>query len=484
MDLNFNALFDSPFVGGILAQAAAFDPTTPTAGQLAAVFENSTLRVEQWIGLEDGFVHRTLVDLALNINPQALNLQGNRGTIALTFDVTLDAFNETVSITAPEDAFVLSAETPTTTDTPASPVAAQPITANTPTIVELTGQGAVDLTYMAPGAETINVTARSVVANTVDPTVEVIGPDGQTLAFNDDHSPSVTDGNLGAFDSAIQDLALPGAGAYTIRVGSYNNSGLGEVEVLVESAASSVAPPALAESEIVPGSLASGGTFAYSFTANAGETITLAARDLSNTLDPSLLLMDSQFNRVAENDDHASDDPALDQHDPKIQDFVIPADGVYNVLVSDDAGGEGAFQLVIIRGGGRVSDFAELEPASVAAIEPPADDPDAMRLGEAITLNLDGESAAARNFYGAAGQEITITARAVNPPDMDIYLTVFAPNGAQIAFNDDHWSGDTSLGQRDARIQTLTLPSDGAYRIEVDSWFDLSGEVAVEVEEG
>jgi hypothetical protein len=63
-------------------------------------------------------------------------------------------------------------------------------------------------------------------------------------------------------------------------------------------------------------------------------------------------------------------------------------------------------------------------------------------------------------------------------------ITVFDPSGRSLAFNDDHGTSDSALGQRDARIGTLTLPVDGAYRIEVDSWFDLSAEVTVEVNEG
>jgi hypothetical protein len=291
--------------------------------------------------------------------------------------------------------------------------------------VELTGQGPIDALYTAQSEETINVTVRSVVANTVDPTVEVIDPAGATLAYNDDRSPSIRDSRLGAFDSVIQGLALPGAGTYIIRVGSYNNTGVGEVEVLVESAPveanSSVNPPAVTDSEIVAGSLTPGGTFVYSFTASEGERVTIAVRDASGTLDPRLLLMDSQFNALAENDDHATDDPALDQYDSKIEDFIAPVDGTYNLLVSDFAGAEGAFQLVIVRGGGRVSDFTALEPISPIGME--TNDPNAIGLGNVITLNLDGETAATRIFYGAAGQQITITARANNPtsPDIDVY---------------------------------------------------------------
>jgi hypothetical protein len=478
--LDFDALFASPFIEDVLLQAAAFDPNTPTTTQLADTFQNASLSIEQWVGLDDHLVHRMLVDLVLDNRSGGI---GDPGRLSLVFDITLDQFDETVTISAPEGAAMQSSDTAITPR-----ASAQTITANTPITVELTGQGPVDVPYTAETEETINVNVRSIVANTVDTTVEVIGPDGRTLAYNDDRSPSIRDSRLGAFDSAIQALALPEAGTYIIRVGSYNNTGIGEVEVLVESGAmtttSSGDPTSVHDSEIVAGALTTGGTFAYSFTADAGEQLTIAARDTSGTLDPRLLLMDSQFNPLAENDDHATDDPALDEYDAKIEDFIAPAAGTYNLIVSDFAGANGAFQLVIIRGGGRVISFTALEPISSAGVE--TDDPNAILLGSAVTLNLDGETAGTRTFYGAAGQQITITARATDPtsPDVDIFITIFDPSGRALAFNDDHGTTDPALGQRDARIATLTLPANGAYRIEVDSWFDLGGDVSIEVEAG
>lgn len=485
IDLDFDALFTSPFIESALARSAALDPNALTARQYAAMLEDSTFRVEQWIELADKWVNRTRLDLVLHVSPTATGAQNREATAAFTFDISLSQFNETVSIAAPENALLLTATVPTTPEVN-TVASAQSITANTPMAVQLTGQGAVDFTYTATGAETINVTARSVVANTVDTTVEVLDSSGVRLAYNDDRSPAINDSSLGAFDSAIQDLALPGAGTYTIRVGSFNNTGFGEVELLVQSSAaeatSSDTPPAGTTSEVIPGAITPGGVFAYSFAASEGETITIAVLDASGTLDPRLLLMDSGFDGLTENDDHASDDPALDSLDAKIEDFVVPASGAYNLLVSDFDNAGGAFELLIIRGGGRVSDFPGYEPL----VEPPPDDPNAIALGDEITLNLDGATPGTRTFYGSAGQQITITARAVNPtsPDIDVHLTVFDANGRQIAFNDDHGTTDSALGQRDARIRTLMLPASGAYRIEVDTWFDLSGEATVQVEEG
>jgi hypothetical protein len=478
VDGMFNAPFMEDFIAGMMETALPGVPDTPTASELASLLEGSTFQMEEWVGLDDRLVHRTRFDLVLNIHPRALGVPGGDAVLAFNFDITLDQFDETVTIVAPEDAVML---TTTTVEAPVNQVAPiGTISANTPTTIQLSGQAASDFTYAALGTETITVTARSVVASTVDTTLEVISPSGQTLAFNDDRPLDMTDGNLGTFDSAVIDLALPEAGAYVIRVGSYNNTGFGEVEVVVTSDAPVVAVPIVATSEIVLGALSPGGVFTYAFAASEAETLTIAVRDVSGTLDPHLLLMDSHFVGIAENDDHASTDAMLDPLDAKIEDFIASADGLYHVIVSDVDETGGLFQLVIIRGGGLVSDYPDIEP-----IAPPiVDDPNAIRLGDTMTFLLDGTAPGTRTFYGAAGQQITITASAINPADIDVFLTVFDADGTQIAFNDDHGTADSSLGQRDAQVATLMLPTGGAYRIEVDSWFDLSGEVAVQVEEG
>jgi hypothetical protein len=483
LDVNFDALIASSVITDLLTQAAALNPNTPTPGQLTAALADATFHVEQWIGTDDQRVHRAVLNLNLPVE-SASGGQRTSGSVALDFDISLRQFDEAVTIAAPEGMGTPVSEEGIT-QTFSSVASSEPLAPNVPLVIELTGQGAVDVVYNTAGNETVSITARSIVPNTIDPTLEVLDPDGRTIAFNDDHA--TAESNLGAFDSAIPGLPLAEAGAYTIRIGSYNNSGMGQVEVLAQSEVTPTtasAPISDAESEVVTGSLTADGTFAYSFTALEGEMITLAVRDATDTLDPRLLLVDSQFNLLAENDDHESDDPTLDQFDSKIEDFVAPAAGTYNLLVSDFAGAEGAFQLVIIRGGGRVSDFEGFTPVSL--VRSPSGDPSAIVLGSDMSLNLDGEAPGTRTFYGAAGQEITITARAINPasPDVDVYLSVFGPSGSQIAFNDDHGTGESALGQRDAQIRTLTLPTDGAYRIEVDSWFDLGGEVAIQVEEG
>ncbi|MCD4686018.1 MAG: pre-peptidase C-terminal domain-containing protein [Anaerolineae bacterium] len=72
-------------------------------------------------------------------------------------------------------------------------------------------------------------------------------------------------------------------------------------------------------------------------------------------------------------------------------------------------------------------------------------------------------------FEGSAGDEVSISAEALEVSQMDTFLEVFDPSGERLATNDDGGDGSNAL------IEELVLPSDGVYIIEVSS---LAGEGA------
>lgn len=65
---------------------------------------------------------------------------------------------------------------------------------------------------------------------------------------------------------------------------------------------------------------------------------------------------------------------------------------------------------------------------------------------------------------GSAGGRVTIWAQPSPGTDTDPRLTVFAPDGYEIASDDDGGGGKTAV------VDGLTLPADGTYRIQVDVW--------------
>jgi hypothetical protein len=66
---------------------------------------------------------------------------------------------------------------------------------------------------------------------------------------------------------------------------------------------------------------------------------------------------------------------------------------------------------------------------------------------------------------GSAGQTVNIRCDPASGSGTDPRVTVLGPDGSEIASDDD------SGGDRSAEITSLTLPSNGTYRIQVDVWF-------------
>lgn len=71
-------------------------------------------------------------------------------------------------------------------------------------------------------------------------------------------------------------------------------------------------------------------------------------------------------------------------------------------------------------------------------------------------------------FDGVGGQRVSLTAVGTDVAgQLDVALRLLAPDGTEIAFNDDH-EGDRLFGFFDAEIPDLTLPMDGTYVILVE----------------
>src|SRR5690606_20808936 len=102
------------------------------------------------------------------------------------------------------------------------------LNSNRTAVLRLTGDGAFATgIYTSPGGETVTVAADP--DGALDVILELIGPDGGTMAYADapdNDAPSIVR------------VALDGAGDYTVRINTFNGEGSGEVEVTL-----TVAPP-------------------------------------------------------------------------------------------------------------------------------------------------------------------------------------------------------------------------------------------------
>ena len=492
-NLDVNELVSSDALIDLLGVFASAGETTgagvdmsTVAPMLGTIFSASKIVFEPYFGLDDNLLRRVVLNADVKLNPALLGLP-EEITVFLNLDVTLSDHDQAQSIMIPEGVTVLSVSTSDqispTEDAPAvaatvSATGSEAIAANAPVVVNLTPDGPVDLRYSGSADEIISVTARSLeVSGVLDTTVEVLNTDGNRLAFNDDHGDARA--GLDTYDSSLPDLRLRSDGDVIIRVDSFNSASTGRVEVLVASGNAAVVTPTPAAtpegvSGTITGVLPDNENFDHTFSAQAGDIVTISVRATDNVLDPKVALIDPTGTVIAQNDDHGTDDVSLGRYDSQIREFTVVESGSYTVRISGYAGTGGTFELTIEQSGGGIVPTAtptvEITPTQVltsglvmveGAIEP----------NGSFTYDLSAQ----------AGDVYTITVRAVNS-ELDPRVSVYDSEGKFLFSNDDHGTSDPGLAPFDARITHLILPETGDYLLEVSGYQDSSGDFEMTLE--
>ncbi len=336
------------------------------------------------------------------------------------------------------------------------------ITDGAPVVISLVGgQGAIDLFYTAAEAQTINVTARSVTPGAIDTTLQVLTADNDNLGFNDDHETRRDD--LSNRDSVLEDVELPDAGVYIIRVTSFTGASTGSVEVTLEvSERGGIGE--ISEPVVVNERLRSNRTFETTFEGNEGDVVTITVRDLPDDdadIDPLVTLLDEDGEVLAENDDHENRDTTLDLFDARIENFILPSDGTYTIEVDDYFGDPGEFELTI--------SFANSTTAIAGGT---------MEIEGSVQANGRFEQA----FTANEGDVVTITVRTERNSDLDPVLRLFDASGETLAQNDDHNSDDDSLNRYDSQIASFEIPETGTYLIVVTGFGTSEGDFTLIIE--
>lgn len=472
---------------------------------LGAALDGTTLTIDGYRGVDDGYLHRltSQLDLRLDFN----RLGGGGEIIGLTsaLDLTFSNFNNVAPVTAPDNALVIGGlaaslgipSAPMPSEAAQAQIDGEPISPDTPTTVELTAGEPTDLIYSGAAGETISVVVRSLEApGTVDTTVEVLDSAGVRLAFNDDHITPRAE--LAPFDSVITGLDLPASGDYIIRVDTFTQAAEGRVEVTVESDAP--APPtaptpipdtdadadADAEAaapldETITGTVPDDSSFLHTFDGVGGQVVTITARATTTELDPRLTLTAPDGSVLAENDDHGTADPDLDTFDARVADVTLPQTGAYTIAIAGFAGTGGPFELTIVSRGGAAADGgATTDDDDDADVAPGEMPPRALDI-------IDGEIAFAGDRFIVpleveAGDVYTLTARATND-SLDTQIYLFDADDGLINDNDDHGTSDRTLAASDARIRNHIFQAAGRYEIEIVGWSDTRGPFELQIEQ-
>lgn len=191
------------------------------------------------------------------------------------------------------------------------------------------------------------------------------------------------------------------------------------------------------------------------FYATAPTTISVYARSLVDSdaaVDTTLEVFGVDGVSLA-----ANDDLNTTSGDAGIENLALAVPGAYRIQLGTFGRGEtGGVEVRLVQ--------------ADALTQPPS-------LAETIEGRIEGSRPFEYTFTGQAGQLVTITAQAVNPPspNLDLAVAIYNPDGTQLDYDDD--SGvEAGLGSRDAALLAVELPADGDYRIEVSSFMGIKGD--------
>ncbi len=217
-------------------------------------------------------------------------------------------------------------------------------------------------------------------------------------------------------------------------------------------------PEALTAGSTVVGTLNAGQpALDYPLSLAAGETVTITMERMSGDLDPLLVLLDPEGVELARNDDAVPQAGDSDLN-AQIAGFSAPRSGTYTVRATRFFEQEGLtggdFRLSVIAG-----------TPTPAATPIPAVEVMPIAVGEALTGALDNTRyAASYALTLQAGQTIAISMERLSG-DLDPYLLLYGPDGAEVAANDDAVVPFGGIPVN-ARIDRFTAPISGQYTIQ------------------
>jgi tetratricopeptide (TPR) repeat protein len=284
-------------------------------------------------------------------------------------------------------------------------------------------------TFAGHAGQIIRITMDAVSPD-LDPSLGLLGPDGNQIAWDDDGG--------GEFNARLDSVILPQDGDYIIHAQDAAEP-FGRYRLSLEE----VTPEPIAYGEPVTRSLEENSL--WTFEGQAGQIIRITMDAVSPDLDRYLHLLRPDGSFVAEDYDSGG---ALNA---RLDGFILPQDGAYIIRAQGAAGPFGRYRL-------------SLEDVT----------PEPIVLGDAVTGSLEEDSL--WTFVGHAGQIIRIAMDAASN-DLDPSLRLLDPDGNQIA-----WDGDSGEGNN-ARIDGVILLQDGAYIIHAQGAAGPFGRYALSLEE-
>ena len=315
-------------------------------------------------------------------------------------------------------------------------------------------------TFRAQRGDVLTIQMRRL-SGDLDPMLQVTDRRGRIIAQNDEILGS------GTLDAAIDSLVIENTGAYVIiasRFGGPAGQSRGDFLLSLDTASNSaLGTSALLAAPISAGTPVEGAlgddryALFYRFEGRRDDVISVRmTRTSPGNLDTLVALTDSSLRELAANDDSDG------SQNSAIENFVLPADGVYYLIATryERADGQtsGGFQLTLSNAG---SIFASVDPAAQR-----------ISYGSTVTGYIDDESP--QTLYAFQGQAGDIITAAMSRSDgtLDPFISLLDASQQVLANDDD------SAGGQNARIDRFTLPASGVYYLRATRFSSPDGGIA------
>ncbi len=269
----------------------------------------------------------------------------------------------------------------------------------------------------------------------LDSFLYLYGPNGEIVGQDDDSG--------GSLDAELA-VVIPAEGNYTIlatRFGRQNGSSMGSYLLSLTSPSHAGSPSILEQSvqgedalppnfvgltriaygDTVAGTLTNEDYFrTYIFQGRADDRLVITLDQVSGDLDPMIVLLDSQVNTIAQNDDQSETN-----RNARLE-YTLPADGYYAILATRYRGEQGSTAGDFIL---RLEVTNAPAGGSVVALLPAV----ALSSGMPAVGQIGDAMAAIYTFYASEGDFVELTLTASGPLDQEGILILADADLGEIA---------------------------------------------------
>lgn len=202
--------------------------------------------------------------------------------------------------------------------------------------------------YIDANAGDVLVITAVAITESLDVDVGIYDLQDNLIDSNYEHGS--TDPNLFFYDARINNFIVQQTGTYLIEVVGFRagstERATGDFTLTIERVGTG-APLGTGTNTVFLGEITPNGRFTESFTARAGDFVTITVRALTTGFDPVVDLISPDGVLLASNDDHGTIDGTLARFDSQIVRYRIPTDGEYMIEVSGFRDAAGSFAITI-----------------------------------------------------------------------------------------------------------------------------------------